>query len=160
MWSSRLRSGEWLVPARSQIQAATLRLLLLLREKVSEFEDDARLAIMVSVLAGAAFSLWRAVFLADENYAGESYVGTMEKFLTTAVRDNAINYRDDKNLWSFRYYLGNARSNLLEFYANTSIMFKRRKALPSFFEPIEGRKFLLYNNRDGWSVTFKCLRRQ
>jgi hypothetical protein len=45
---------------------------------------------VLGYLIGAAFSLWRAVFLADTFRDDLSVHGTQEQFLKTVITDNAI----------------------------------------------------------------------
>jgi hypothetical protein len=68
--SEPMRDNEvfevWFVRERSKIQEGTLRLLFLLRASAEEIQTDERLGVCVGALAGAAFSLWRPVFLAEQ----------------------------------------------------------------------------------------------
>ena len=74
------------------------------------------------MLTGAAFSLWRAVFLAPQGPTGTEdmigngikFIGNGIKFLDKVLRDNSISYGDEKKRrdWSFGYYLNSARFRL------------------------------------------------
>jgi hypothetical protein len=67
------------------------------------------------LLVGAAFSLWRAVFLAPKNPTSRlAILKKGRKFLEKFLRDNSISYGDEKNNreWSFGYYLNNVRFRL------------------------------------------------
>ena len=67
---------------------------------------------MAAWLLGAGFSLWRAVFLADVSLAPDKNMQDAEAFLDRVLLDHTIVYRDDKNSWSFGYYINNARFRL------------------------------------------------
>jgi len=67
-------------------------------------------------LVAVTFSLWRAIFLADDAAGWEAVLTDAEVFLHKLIKDNSINYSDDWNNrnWSFVYYLNNARFRLSE----------------------------------------------
>jgi hypothetical protein len=62
----------------------------------------------------SAFSLWRAVFLAEIDRDRESVSKGQRDFLAKVIADNAISYADDKSTraWSVAYYLDNAKFRL------------------------------------------------
>jgi hypothetical protein len=62
----------------------------------------------------SAFSLWRAVFLAEIDRDWESVSKGQRDFLAKVIADNAISYTDDKSTraWSVAYYLDNAKFRL------------------------------------------------
>jgi len=66
-------------------------------------------------LVAAAFSMWRAVFLAETPRDWGTVKAKREEFLARVVADNAIAYSDDKTnrAWTVGYYLDNARLRLL-----------------------------------------------
>jgi len=107
---SKAKDLRWLVRERSQNQQLLLDL--------TEFGRKARPDLMASetvrpafhYLVGAGFSLWRAVFLAEQVTDTARLVDDSQQFLETLVADNAIGYQHDKNLraWSAGYYLNNA----------------------------------------------------
>ncbi len=100
---------EWLVERRSENQRQLLELYRLycthgdLLKVESEHEVRARGGRLFS----AAFSLWRAVFLADRNPDVGARVDQIKWFLGRLVADNAISYPQDKyaTQWSLLYYL-------------------------------------------------------
>lgn len=105
---------NWLVDRRSKIQALSLEILLLLKERKSFFAQN-NLCGKVSLLSvGTAFSLWRAVFLAHPPTTWADNLENAELYLERVIRDNAITYQDDKKMqrWSFGYYVNNARFRL------------------------------------------------
>lgn len=69
---------------------------------------------IISLSAGAAFSLWRAVFLGETSRGISNLLTALKDFLTKLVRDNAINYSDDKSCssWTVGYYLTSAKLRL------------------------------------------------
>jgi hypothetical protein len=102
----------WIVEARSSIQHLLLSQFLYARNR--ERIDSTDQAIF-DHLVGAAFSLWRAVFLSDTPRSLDVQAAALERFLESVVRDNAITYQDDKinNAWTVGYYLTNARLRLI-----------------------------------------------
>jgi hypothetical protein len=73
-------------------------------------------------LIAAAFSLWRAVFLAESNREWTSIHKGQEDFLSSVITNNAINYTDDKRnrAWTVSYYLENAKYRLKSAHHNAS----------------------------------------
>jgi hypothetical protein len=98
----------WIVERRSEIQSFLLKLYMF-AEKPPPSAVDLRSGLF-QLLVGTAFSLWRAVFLVYTNRQ-ESKVGEhAQKFLEVLIRDNAINYPQDRQTqsWTVGYYLNNA----------------------------------------------------
>jgi len=95
---------RWLVDRRNTIQSLLLRLLEIKPQPTrGEWQ----------FLVGAAFSLWRAVFLVHEEDVdgGDNIVEeTTEKLLRRVIETNAIGFNDDRTLhaWSGGYYVNNA----------------------------------------------------
>ena len=107
---------EWLVLQRSENQASCLELHKLLTKHAEQWKQGDYFFASVS-LVGAAFSLWRAVFLADKREATRTAVFDHSiKFLETMILDNAISYATDKrnNEITFNYYSENARLRLID----------------------------------------------
>ena len=73
--------------------------------EVADYIDD---------FIASAFSLWRAVFLAEIDRDWESVSKGQRDFLAKVIADNAISYADDKSTraWSVAYYLDNAKFRL------------------------------------------------
>jgi hypothetical protein len=106
---------EWLIPQRSRIQISASELLSLLQDNIDKFPKNPDLEEVAGLMTGAAFSLWRAVFLAPERPTGtKDMIGTGIQFLDKFLRDNSISYSDEKKRrdWSFGYYLNSARFRL------------------------------------------------
>ena len=95
----------WLVESRNKIQSAMMKLY-----KCDN--DDSQWQLLV----GAAFSLWRAVFLthSDEMRSGEITAQDGRDFLKTVIERNSIQFGDDYGMrrWSGGYYVNNARFRL------------------------------------------------
>jgi hypothetical protein len=107
---------EWLIEQRSRIQAEAAKLLCLLQPNITKFQTDRNLEDVAGLMLGAAFSLWRAIFLASSRPTPtENMIGMGIEFLTKVLRDNSISYMDEKRMreWSFGYYLNSARFRLL-----------------------------------------------
>lgn len=103
---------QWLVPRRSNIQKLLLELHLFLQDHRDALDANSDLRSIFGLLIGCAFSLWRAVFLADRARDWKSILDHAGGFLDTLLRDNTILFRDDKNPWSVGYYLNNGRYRL------------------------------------------------
>jgi hypothetical protein len=63
---------------------------------------------------GAAFSLWRAIFLTETKRDWDSISKSLGDFLERVVMNNTITYQDDKQnrSWTVGYYLGSAQLRL------------------------------------------------
>jgi hypothetical protein len=60
-----------------------------------KLDHDAR--YLLDLLIGAAFSLWRAVFLAETVRDVVEIHRSQETFLQKVITDNAINFADDRD---------------------------------------------------------------
>jgi hypothetical protein len=105
------------VRGRSRIQDLALKLLYILKDHrgIRDAYGDGNNPY--DLLAGATFSLWRAIFLAESAADWDAILMNAEAYLEKVIRDNAITYSDDWNnrKWSFVYYLTNARYRLSDF---------------------------------------------
>ena len=114
---------NWLIEGRDRNQrqnAALLELLKAYDDKLKLAENEKLLGV-AHLLVGTCFSLWRAVFLADDGVTGvgeppQNIYQHAIKFLEKIIVDNAIGYTQDKSarLWTFGYYVNNACYRLLE----------------------------------------------
>ena len=111
------RPLDWLIPQRSRVQELARELLEIVHkpknEKTLRRDEDAN--DIAALLIGAAFSLWRAVFLAPNKPTSRGDIREKgSEFLDKFLRDNNISYGDEKNNreWSFGYYLNNVRFRL------------------------------------------------
>jgi len=104
----------WLVDRRSRIQQLLLRLYEFLNENRADLATRELQWPLFGLLVGAGFSLWRAAFLAEEERQRPDVLDHAEKFLERLLRDNAINYPQDREtrMWTVGYYLHNARFRL------------------------------------------------
>lgn len=106
---------EWLVDRRSRNQKTTLTLYMQMeRLRAIDMADD-DLALEAVHLAAICFSLWRAVFLCDEEHLdGIQSFEAARGFVESVVADNFISYPHDKGAraWSAYYYLNNAQFRL------------------------------------------------
>lgn len=104
----------WAIDQRAKIQHT----LLALYEYVRSNEPDQREWVKPSLLdhlIAAAFSLWRAVFLAEDTRTLVSIRKAQEEFLASVISTNAIGFGDDKrnSAWTVSYYLENAKHRLM-----------------------------------------------
>ncbi|MGO4508020.1 hypothetical protein AB4Z51_13460 [Bradyrhizobium sp. 2TAF36] len=103
----------WAIEQRAEIQ----RTLLALYDYGTAFGPGSSSPFKLALfndLVGAAFSLWRAVFLADQIRDFGSVHEKATDFLQRVVSTNAITFSDDKanSAWSVGYYLDNAKLRL------------------------------------------------
>lgn len=107
---------RWLVERRRDIHDLLLKLyeVELHNHVVLERSKPARQAFLL--LVGAAFSLWRAAFLADGSRRKISDVLLVSrKFLEKVVKTNTIAFAQelDASIWMGGFYLNSARYRLL-----------------------------------------------
>lgn len=114
---------DWLLPRRARIMETLLALHRLLKDKGAQLVADPTGRACFGHLVGAAFSLWRAAFLTDASRdwgailgddRGTRFRGGAGQVLETLLRDNAINYAQDRDTrtWMVGYYLNNAKYRL------------------------------------------------
>jgi hypothetical protein len=103
---------KWAIDQRAEIQRTLLALYDFVCRHRPPQEYD--LNYVLGYLVGAAFSLWRAVFLADTFRDEVSVHGSQEQFLQKVITDNAIGFNDDRQnrCWTVGYYLDNAELRL------------------------------------------------
>lgn len=103
----------WAIDQRAKIQHTLLALYIYVREAPPDHVSSAKELVLDSLIA-AAFSLWRAVFLADHPSSDVSRRRAMEEFLATVISTNAITFADDRrnNAWSVRYYMSTASNRI------------------------------------------------
>ena len=96
----------WLVAARNEIQS----LMLQLYERWDALDANTR-----QFALGAAFSLWRAVFLiadedAERRLESPGLDAAARGFLQKVIETNAIGFGDDRSFkaWTGGYYVNNA----------------------------------------------------
>ena len=115
MKSSESVHFEWLVSARSRNQALLLSLYNYSTERqFKALDGNQPWRSIFSLLVGVAFSLWRGAFLTDIDRTWPRVIEDAKKLLEVLVRDNAVNYPQDRNTreWIAGYYLNNARLRL------------------------------------------------
>ena len=144
-----LKGMDWLVEARNQIQ----NLMLELHERWKSLDVENR-----QFAAGAAFSLWRAVFLLamkEETLMKERLVGPPEKpgrvdrsaraFIGRVVKTNTVTFTDEMNAAHFSagYYVNNAAYRVSEMKS----------------VPMSALGSSVRTLRTSWNDSFKRLRR-
>ena len=104
---------KWSIDKRADVQRTLLALYTYVRcrpaENVKPIDID-----LLDDLIGAAFSLWRAVFLVDTLREDTTVHDSQEQFLAKVISDNSITFADDKinRHWTVGYYLENAKLRL------------------------------------------------
>jgi hypothetical protein len=111
---------EWAVSNRAANQLASIKLLDLMRKHPEEVKSATHGANAQRLVA-VAFSLWRAVFLADKAGVRKVVIAQAQQFLEKLITDNAIAFAQDRasREWTFNYYMNASTHNLL-FLAKTS----------------------------------------
>jgi hypothetical protein len=105
----------WAIDQRAEVQHTLLGLYGLVRHRPPpSLDDDTR--YLLDLLIGAAFSLWRAVFLAETVRDVVKIHRSQEAFLQKVITDNAITFADDRDNrhWTVEYYLENAKFRLVQ----------------------------------------------
>lgn len=129
-----LVGNKWLIERRWRIQCLCLELYDYLEKNEIAVKADWR---FFSPLLAAAFSLWRAAFLADPDRKWEDIYEHAKTFFKFLIEDNAINYPQDRTTraYSAGYYLNNAKFRLREVwdYIPHDIYERREKRLLSHF---------------------------
>lgn len=102
---------RWAIEQRAEIQRTLLALYDYVRNKGSNAGYADPSVYILDHLIGAAFSLWRAVFLAETYRTDESIRQSQEAFLAKVISDNSITFGDDKinRAWTVGYYLDDAK---------------------------------------------------
>lgn len=105
---------SWLIESRSKIQRLLMELYMFLKDNRRSLQQREFERSVFGLLVGAAYSLWRAAFLVDAERDWPKILKRAEDFLKSVVRNNIINYKEDKDTssWSVGYYLNNARYRL------------------------------------------------
>jgi hypothetical protein len=102
-----------MIDGRAKNQKVTLELYELFNldaNKLRGFAND------LQELAGIAFSLWRAVFLADREGTVAQKNADAKEFIGKMLTDNTIAFAQDRAFreWTFNYYLDNALLRLAD----------------------------------------------
>jgi len=110
-----LTGRPWLVEARNAVQSLMLGLYETFSATLELADKDAMRERHLQL--GAAFSLWRAVFLIRPDDAGrklEEIDSDARSFLERVIDTNMITFGDDLRwgVWSGGYYLNNARDRI------------------------------------------------
>jgi hypothetical protein len=111
-----LTGRTWLVSARNEIQS----LMLELHDGFDKLDlTDARLLERWQLGVGAAFSLWRAVFLVLPEQTERPITGTATDglaFLRRVIDTNFVTFADDLRYrdWTGGYYVNGARFRMSE----------------------------------------------
>ena len=102
---------RWAIGQRAEIQRTLLALYEYVRTNGSNAGYADPNVYILDHLIGAAFSLWRAVFLAETYRTEENIRQSQEAFLAKVISDNSITFGDDKinRAWAVGYYLDDAK---------------------------------------------------
>jgi hypothetical protein len=104
---------QWAIDERARVQHTLLGLYAYVREKSADDLEPMRVAVLDSLI-GAAFALWRAVFLAADLRTKETVRKSQEDFLASVIATNTITFNDDRrnSAWSFSFYIQAAKDRL------------------------------------------------
>ena len=86
----------WAIDQRAEIQRTLLALYEFVRHRRPPRRTEEN--YVLGYLIRAAFSLWRAVFLAETFRDDTEIYTSQEKFLEKVITDNAIGFSDDKKI--------------------------------------------------------------
>jgi hypothetical protein len=106
---------EFIITERARVIHRACQLLPAIERNEKRILEETNLEDVAGLLMGAAFSLWRAIFLAPElPNKSENMIRKGRDFLEKYLRDNFITYGDDKkhHPWTYGYYLNSARFRL------------------------------------------------
>ena len=115
MSEDKLEHMRWQVAWRSKNQECCLQLFDVLKAHPKSWKKNNYFFASQSLI-GAAFSLWRAVFLSEKDSKRAIVFDHSMNFLESVILDNAISYPLDKknNEFTFNYYVNNARYRILD----------------------------------------------
>ena len=104
---------KWAIDKRADIQRTLLALYTYVRRRPVKNIKPIDVDLLDDII-GAAFSLWRAVFLVDTLREQTIVHNSQENFLAKVISDNSITFNDDKidRHWTVGYYLENAKLRL------------------------------------------------
>jgi hypothetical protein len=121
---------KWAIDRRAEILHTLLALY-----KIATAKNPMHHPILLDHLIAGAFSLWRAVFLAETNRDWASRTKGQADFLKKVVGDNSISYADDKSTraWTVGHYLENAKVRLIAAYPLSSANRDGRKIRDSLW---------------------------
>jgi len=159
---------QWLVERRSQIQQTLLDLHECPSSKLLSTEGNGRaLASAWAFLVGAAFSLWRAVFLAEtattQRDDWPQIHAHARMYLKELIETNTIVFSRDQStrIWSCRYYLHNAYCKIVEAVDHLQHvpLAQHELAKPEVAAALEQRAvgFTSTRRRDLWDKAFAAL---
>jgi hypothetical protein len=129
---------RWAVDQRAEIQRTLLALYEYVRRTPSKTGYADPKVYLLDHLIGAAFSLWRAVFLAETFRTDETIHQGQEAFLAKVISDNSITFGDDKinRAWTVGYYLDDAKLRI-----------ERASAYADHHLKTDSRRYVLRNLR-------------
>lgn len=156
----------WLVESRSKVQHLLLELYRFLKDNRSTLEQRGFERSVFGLLVGAAFSLWRAAFLANAERSWPDILKKAEDLLQIVVEDNAISYLQEKKTedWMVGYYLNNARYRLARVRSKfAEVIDASQMAQIAEFSEFDGVQkpggIDETDPKDAWSKTYNALHR-
>jgi hypothetical protein len=99
---------EWSIDNRAQVQRTLLALYQFTLKHPRRLKGPKE--AILDHLIGAAFSLWRAIFLTEHERTHSSLRNAQKQFLNKLLSTNTVLFADDRESspWSATYYLDNA----------------------------------------------------
>jgi len=103
---------------RNEAQSILFSLLIFVSDKRSKLKNNHDHNTIFQLLVGTGFSLWRAVFLADQRLQDTTSLSAAEKFLVKVVSDNTITYPQEKETrqWTAGFYIGHIQYRLFHLH--------------------------------------------
>jgi hypothetical protein len=154
---------RWAIEERANIQQTLLALYDFLRNTMPNLQNPLENLFFDHMIA-AAFSLWRAVFLAERDRDTQSLRKAQEDFLATVISTNAITFSDDRSnsAWSVGFYLENAKHRILSAQqlalANPYEFSQERGHLPTIERLVHIRGDQVSHLRYEWQAAHAALR--
>lgn len=107
---------EWSIDNRAGVQHTLLALYeFTLKHSRKLKEPD---EVILDHLIGSTFSLWRAIFLTENERTPPSLRNAQRQFLNKVLSTNTVLFSDDRDSspWSVTYYLENAGLRILDIH--------------------------------------------
>jgi len=147
---------SWLVRSRAENQRLLLDLLVFGRQH----PEQAGPHTLFQRIVGAAFSLWRAVFLVEGERQAEDIYTDAIMFLDLLVGDNMINYTQDRTTkrWTSGFYLNNAYYRLQDAYRRLPDSFNHRNAVDAFLAVQQESPFVEFDLQEAWTTAHEAAR--
>ena len=154
MAKSEIEDMEWVVKHRSKVQ----ELLFEIYKRSIRSGNGKKEAAILQLLVGIAYSLWRAVFLADTLREPKDVSKNAKAFLRLLIKDNAIAYSQESNnrQWTVGYYLNNAYFRLQIAHAKLKQKTALGNAVNEFIHKQESHNEPAHALQQQWETAYEA----